>query len=234
MNEIGQSALARGQIALRLHHRRTSALTPKTIYREITAVGLLIASHPIDWMVQQVPQFGAPGADDPIILSHGYGGTRSSLLGLASYLRLSGFSNLHFFEYSRKQTAGESTAQIAELADRVAAKSGGVHLIGHSMGGYLLRRYARNARPGMVRALITLGAPYSIDQRSPDELAIFGDEDPIIAAPQRSRIRAGMFRELVILDGTGHLALIYHPEALKRIETELIAKSRRRQGAQLH
>ena len=209
-------------------------MTPKTIYREITAVGLLIASHPIDWLVQQMPQLGPTSGDEPIILSHGHGGTRSSLFGLASYLRLAGFSNLHFFEYPRSQPVAESTAQIAKLVARVGGRSGGVHLIGHSMGGYLSRRYARTAAPGTVRSLITLGSPYSIGQRSPRELAIFGDEDPIILPPERDRILAGMFRELVILDGTGHLALIYHPEALKRIELELITNSRSRQGARLH
>lgn len=209
-------------------------LTPKTIYREITAAGLLMASHPIDWLVRQMPQPRPASADDPIVLSHGHGGTRSSLFGLASYLRLSGFSNLHFFEYPRRQPVGRSTAQIAALAERVGAKSGGVHLIGHSLGGYLSRRYARSAPPGAVRSLITLGSPYALDQRSPRELAIFGDEDPIILAPERDQIRPGMFRELVILDGTGHLALVYHPEALKRIELELISNSRSRQGARLH
>ncbi len=75
----------------------------------------------------------------------------------------------------------------------------------------------------MVRSLVTLGSPYSYTQWSPRELALFGDEDPIVPPPLEHLRGATTFGKTIVLPSTGHLALIYHPEALRLIATELRA-----------
>ena len=196
----------------------------RTIAGEIAALSGLIASYPLDWMSQRVePYLWAEG--EPVVLLHGLGGSRSNLLALAAYLRLAGFDNLAFFEYPRLQTIVESASQLRGFG-RERFGDAGVHLVGHSLGGTIARFYAA-AAPAHVRSLVTLGSPYSYAQWSPREVAVFGNDDPIVAAPIVSMTAPSAFGRIEILDDTGHLALIYHPEALRIVATELRANRTR-------
>ena len=197
-------------------------MNSRTIVAEIAAAGALISSYPLDWLLRKTePYYCAPGSE-PVILAHGFGGSRSNLLALASYLRLAGFDNLTYFEYPRWQSIDDSAAELAHLVAEKAGTSG-VHLIGHSLGGTISRRYAAYAPTGAVRSLVTLGSPYSYGQRSPHELGIFGDDDPIVPAPIEDMLHEGAFGRLVIMHDVGHLALVFHPEVLRIIGTELRA-----------
>jgi pimeloyl-ACP methyl ester carboxylesterase len=193
-----------------------------TVCREIAAAGALIASYPLDWIARQGESLLGEGRSEPVILAHGLGGSRANFLALATYLRMAGFDKIVYFEYPRWQRVSESAAQLGAVADDIG-KGRGVHLIGHSLGGTIARRYAIDARPGAVRSLVTLGSPYSLAQASPRELAIFGDEDPIVPPPAIPPEGSAAFERVVILKHTGHLALIYHPEALRLAATELRA-----------
>jgi pimeloyl-ACP methyl ester carboxylesterase len=200
-------------------------MTPRTIYREITAAGLLIASYPIDWLTQRAPRSEKIDGE-PIVMSHGFGGGRANLLGLGTYLRMAGFGNLHYFEYPRWQSVSDSAVRLGELVAEVCKGTGGVHLIGHSLGGLISRVYARRTPTGVVRTLITLGSPYLYEQESPKELAVFGEEDPIVPAPMQERLSRNAFGQVVVLPATGHLGVLYHPTALTLIENALTANSR--------
>jgi pimeloyl-ACP methyl ester carboxylesterase len=194
----------------------------RTVVTEIAAASALLGSYPLDWLVRKGEPYFCEPSSEPVILLHGFGGSRSNLLALAAYIRLAGFDNVSYFEYPRWQTLGDSAAQLGRVAEE---KSGGkgVHLIGHSLGGTVARRYAANAPKGAVRSLVTLGSPYSYAQWSPAELGIFGDDDPIVPAPIEALINADAFGRIVTLHDVGHLALIFHPEALRIIGTELRA-----------
>jgi len=195
----------------------------RTILTEIAAAGALIGSYPLDWLVKQgEPYFRAP-TSEPVILLHGFGGSRANLLALAAYLRLVGFDNVSYFEYPRWQSVGDSAARLGRIVEE---KSGvkGAHLIGHSLGGAVARRYAVRAPKGAVRSLVTLGSPYSYGQWSPTETGIFGDDDPIVPAPIEALMNRAAFGRIVTLHEVGHLALIFHPEALRIIGAELRAK----------
>ncbi len=176
----------------------------------------------MDWLVKRGEPYFCEPSSEPVILLHGFGGSRSNLLALAAYLRLAGFDNVSYFEYPRWQSLADSAAQLGRVADE---KSGGngVHLIGHSFGGTVARRYTTSAPKSAVRSLITLGSPYSYGQWSPTEVGIFGDDDPIVPAPIESMVNSAAFRQIVTLHDVGHLALIFHPEALRIIGTELRA-----------
>src|SRR3984885_3087775 len=194
----------------------------RTVVTEIAAAGALIGSYPLDWLVRRGEAYFCTPSSEPVILIHGFGGNRSNLLALAAYIRLAGFDNVSYFEYPRWQTLTDSAAQLGRIADE---KSGGdgVHLIGHSLGGTVARRYAAGKPKRAVRSLITLGSPYSYGQWSPTEVGIFGDDDPIVPAPIEELTNSAAFARIVTLHNVGHLALVFHPEALWIIGTELRA-----------
>ena len=199
-------------------------MNSRTVITEIAAAGALIGSYPLDWLLRRGEPYFCTPSSEPVILIHGFGGGRSNLLALAAYIRLAGFDNVSYFEYPRWQTLGDSAAQLGRVAEE---KSGGtgVHLIGHSLGGAVGRRYAAAAPKAAVRSLITLGAPYSYGQWSPREVGIFGDDDPIVPAPIQALMTRVAFGRIATLHDVGHLALIFHPEALRVIGVELRANS---------
>ena len=196
----------------------------QTLFRELTAAGILLASYPLNWASERAGLCGN-GQGAPVILAHGLGGNRANLLGLAAYVRMAGFCNLYFFEYPRVQSVANSAEHLAALVDKVDTGSG-VHLIGHSLGGTIARRFsAETAQDTTVLSLITLASPYRYDQRSPHELAIFGAEDPIVPPPLSPRLRLGAVRRTIILARTGHLGVLYHADSLRTIESELLSSS---------
>jgi pimeloyl-ACP methyl ester carboxylesterase len=194
----------------------------RTAYRELATAGLLLASYSVDVLTRQseglLPRISL--LQNPVILAHGLGGSRANFLAFAAYIRMTGFSNISFFEYPRRQSIAESVRQFGELVSEVAP-AGGVHLIGHSLGGTISRIFTAMAPRGTVRSLITIGSPYSFSQISPQEFAIFGDEDAIVPAPPTEMVSEQMFKRMVVLDDTGHLAALYHPETLRVAASEL-------------
>jgi len=192
-----------------------------TVLKEIAAAGALLASYPLDQIARNAPAIACAAPEEPVILIHGYGGGRSNLLALASYLRLSGMDNIFYFEYPRSQTITSSAMKLSAMVDEVAPD--GAHLVGHSLGGSIARLYALTARRGAVRSIVTLGSPYLFGQWAPRELAIFGDEDPIVPAPSGIIAQSMPFGRRVVLEGAGHLALAFLPEALRLVATELRA-----------
>lgn len=199
-------------------------MTATTVLREIAAVGALLASYPLDAVTRHAPALGWGNPDEPVILVHGFGGNRSNLLAMASYLRLSGFDNLSYFEYPRRQPIAVSAAKLASMVDEIAGHVGGTHLVGHSLGGTIARLFASTARRGAVRSLVTLGSPYLYGHWASRELAIYGDEDPIVPPPPaQSLANTFAMGRRTVIGNTGHLALAFHPEVLRMTAAELRA-----------
>src|SRR5260370_40565948 len=197
-------------------------MNSRTIVTEMAAAGVLLGSYPLDWLIRQTEQYRWGPSTETVILAHGFGGNRSNLLALAAYLRLARFDNVTYFQYPRWQSIEDSAAQLGHLIEEKTGDTG-VHLIGHSLGGTIARRYAADAPAGAIRSLITLGSPYSYGQRSPQEIGIFGDDDPIVPAPIEAMLHPGAFARIVVLRDVGNLALLFHPEVLRIIGTELRA-----------
>jgi hypothetical protein len=206
-------------------------VTATTVIREIAAVGALLASYPLDAIARRSPTIVWGNPDEPVVLIHGFGGSRANLLALASYLRLSGFDNISYFEYPRRQPIAVSAMKLGNLVDEIAGAHGGAHIVGQSLGGTIARMYSATARRSAVRSLVTLGSPYLYGHWASRELAFFGDEDPIVPPPPGEAIvnTFAMGRRKVI-ENTGHLALAFHPEVLRMTATELRG-NRAQQGA---
>jgi pimeloyl-ACP methyl ester carboxylesterase len=193
-------------------------MNPFTMYRELAAAGTMLASYPLDYLIRLGLPVGIRLSCDAVILSHGLGGNRTNLAALAAWVRLAGFDNVHFFEYPTRHPIDESAAQLMEMIARNNAGSG-IHLIGHSLGGTISRIAAANMCEGAMRSLVTLAAPYQHSQPNRHEIAIFGDEDPIVRPPG-SEYR-GVFKRIAVLRNTGHLGVLYHPETIRIALAEL-------------
>ena len=198
------------------------SMNSRTIATEIVALGGILASYPLDWMAQRAERLGFIATSEPVVLVHGLGGSRANLLGLAIHLRMAGFDNIAYFEYPRWQPIAQSAERLGRVVEEYDDGCG-VNLVGHSLGGTIARAYVAGAPRSRVRSFISLGSPYLYTQYSSRELAIFGDQDPIVPAPMKLLTSPFAFGRIEILEHTGHLALLYHPEVLRIVGTELRA-----------
>jgi pimeloyl-ACP methyl ester carboxylesterase len=200
---------------------REIRMSPQAACGEMAAAGLLLASYPLDMFTRESEWLFALCGGEPVVFTHGLGGSRANFLAFSAYMRMAGFPNIAFFEYPRMRTVGEAAEQLGARV-REVAPAGGVHLVGHSLGGTISRRYAA-AAGATVRSLVTIASPYSYSYTSPNEIAIFGEEDLIVPPPEPERVHPGMFKRMVLLRHTGHLAALYHPQTLRLAATELRA-----------
>jgi triacylglycerol lipase len=99
----------------------------------------------------------------PVLLVHGFGGTKSSWSYLAQTLNARG----QIFDAITYTPLGTS---VEQLADRLAVEVGRmlsqtgadkVHLIGHSLGGVVIAQAIASGRlTGKVDTVVTLGSPF--------------------------------------------------------------------------
>lgn len=99
----------------------------------------------------------------PVLLVHGFGGTKSSWSHLARTLRARGliFDAISYapFGTSVEQVAEQLAAEVARMLARTGADK--VHLVGHSLGGVVIAEAIASGRlAGQVDTVVTLGAPF--------------------------------------------------------------------------
>jgi pimeloyl-ACP methyl ester carboxylesterase len=195
-------------------------MNPISIGRELASAAALIASYPFDCLTTPLIPRRFHRSRDAVILIHGNGGDRTNLLAISLLLRMTGFDNLGFFAYPPRQSLEASAAQAAEMAAQ-ADGGAGIHFVGHSLGGTIARIAAARSEKGCVRSLVTLGSPWSATQRSPHEVAIFGSDDHIVPPPRGHSFPDTMFKRLIVLRNTGHLAVLHHEAAIRITLQEL-------------
>ncbi len=95
-----------------------------------------------------------------LVMVHGYMANKASLMPLAAYLRLRGFSQILYFNYD--SGAGVVAGAIALKAFlRKHVRGGRIDLIGHSLGGLVSRVYLQMLGGSRrVDRCITLGTPH--------------------------------------------------------------------------
>jgi pimeloyl-ACP methyl ester carboxylesterase len=197
-------------------------MNPISIGRELASAAVLTASYPLQCLtILQIPR-RFRRSRDAVILIHGHGGDPTNLLAMSLILRLAGFDNIGFYGYPIRQSVEISASQAAEMAAQ-ADDGAGVHYIGHSLGGTIARMAAARSDKSRTRSLVTLSSPWSATQRSPDEVAIFGSDDPIVHPPRGNSFPDRMFKRLIVLRNTGHLAVLHHDETLRITLSELRA-----------
>jgi triacylglycerol lipase len=99
----------------------------------------------------------------PVLLVHGFGGTKSSWSYLARNLSARGLT----FDAITYAPFGTSVEQLADrlvaAVERVLSQTGAnkVHLVGHSLGGVVIAQALASGRlTGKVDTVVTLGSPF--------------------------------------------------------------------------
>ena len=92
-----------------------------------------------------------------VLLVHGLGRTPLSMFGLAAALRRAGHRTRFFGYSSTFESVPRVVTRLARLLRRLAP--GPVGLVGHSLGGLLLRHALADVPELCVRRLVLLGSP---------------------------------------------------------------------------
>lgn len=112
--------------------------------------------------VSDPPVTTAATARGPLVLVHDWSVSSGSFAILRRRLLRDGFGPLHEFRYRSARADVEAIAgQLRDLIEPLAAQSNQpITLIGHGIGGLVVRYYARRFPARRVRRLLTLGAPH--------------------------------------------------------------------------
>ncbi len=189
----------------------------------------------------------------PVVLVHGFAGTEAVWHPARRSLAAAGFGHIVTIRYN--SFSCEPAAVCAELAAEIqtactVAGAPGVHLIGHSLGGLLVRHLmATSPAQTMVRTAVTIatphrGTPFSwilpgrcrrilrrptgapdLGRSMPSRarwLAYYADHDRIVT-PASARLDDHLEAATSIaVPGTGHMTICRHPALLRSLTEELI------------
>lgn len=99
----------------------------------------------------------------PVLLVHGFCGTKSSLAPIARCLSAHGLT-VDAITYAPFRTSVERLAdRLVAAVDRILSETGSdkVHLVGHSLGGVVIAQAMADGRlDGLVDTVVTLGSPF--------------------------------------------------------------------------
>lgn len=136
--------------------------------REVLSAARCAALYPLG-LAEAALRTGRPRGDEthdtPVLLVHGYGHNRSGWFLVERTLREAGFSSVHTMNYIAYGREGvpELAARLAHRVDEIRRVTGAdrVHLVGHSMGGILLRWYVQELEGHrFVDTAVTIASPH--------------------------------------------------------------------------
>jgi triacylglycerol lipase len=161
----------------------------------------------------------------PVLLVHGFGGTKSSWSYLARTLHARGliFDAISYapFGTSVEQVADVLAAEVAGMLSKTGADK--VHLVGHSLGGVVIAEAIASGRlAGQVDTVVTLGTPFGGSPWA--QLFPFGamtralrGDSPLLQRIARAPLPAGVrwlaFTAMFDLIVPGPRSVPPHPEA---------------------
>jgi pimeloyl-ACP methyl ester carboxylesterase len=217
---------------------------------EVAATGLVIpfGRSPTSWIPERqigaVAEHQVGGHRTPIVLVHGYGGTRSSWSALREQLALDGFATVHEMSY---RTVASRVPDVARALVRdchdVMQRAGSdrVHLVGHSLGGVVVRYAVQRAGlephaataitvaaphrgtlaalfcPGELAASLRPGSRLLLDLRrgtreSTVRWASFYSDRDLVVPPHSARLEDTALRATnILVPGVGHLGILRAP-----------------------
>jgi pimeloyl-ACP methyl ester carboxylesterase len=231
-----------------------------TLLREALSAGLLALGLPSamtrgrPWARQDVAEHGRRW---PVLLLHGFAGSDAVWGPLAQALRTAGFGYVVRLSYNSFTTDAAHVVRLVREQVDVALETtdaDGVHLIGHSLGGLLLRHaldphtFAGSATvvtiatphagirlarwiPGSCARLM-LPAPQAPRAASPQHrgirsIAFWSDGDWVVR-PSSARLEEGTLPVTnVHVPGCGHLTICRDPGLITRLVRELLDSEQR-------
>lgn len=148
----------------------TALLRPGTYtgsWREAVSTARCVINYPrglLDAALTTGPPSGQPHLDTPVLLAHGYGHNRSGWFFVDRALRQAGFTSVHSFNYNPlRHDVPEIAGQLADRVELIRAVTGAerVHVVGHSLGGIVLRWYVQElGGDATVGTAITVASPH--------------------------------------------------------------------------
>ena len=134
---------------------------------ELASTARCVSRYPsgvLDAVIAGSEPSGDERHDTPVVLVHGYGHNRSGWYVMQQHLRRAGFTSIHTVNYT---PLGRDVPQLAcQLAERIAlirtvTGAPRVHVVGHSLGGVLLRWYVQEMEGAQtVATAVTLASPH--------------------------------------------------------------------------
>lgn len=99
-------------------------------------------------------------SEETVVLIHGLGRTRASMVPLSVRLQRAGFETAMVRYDSRRMTLNEATEAVAEQVSKIAKScSGPLHVVGHSLGGLIALRLKRERPDLRIRRVVQCGSP---------------------------------------------------------------------------
>jgi pimeloyl-ACP methyl ester carboxylesterase len=159
----------------------------------------------------------------PVVFVHGLFGDRTNFRGIRRGLGARGLSNVAYFEYAPRIDWPRLATRLGQVIDDVRRETGSrrVDIVGHSLGGLVARYLVDMRGDGIVRRLVTLGAPYFASPLPRNELAVFGDSDPLVPVPHPSYGPHGAHLHprgrVVVVPECGHWGLLVHDHVVHEV-----------------
>lgn len=135
--------------------------------REALGVARAVAAYP-KGMFESAITCGRPCGDmrhdTPVLLVHGFGHNRSAWMVLERHLRKAGFTSVHTFNYNPLvHDVPQIAARLAERVQLLKSVTGAerVHLVGHSLGGVVIRWFVQElGGADVVDTAVTVASPH--------------------------------------------------------------------------
>lgn len=135
--------------------------------REAIDIARALAHYPaglLDAAIRCGAATGDTCHDTPVVLVHGYGHNRSGWFVVERALRRAGFSRITSLNYNPlRHGVPEIAQQLKDHVDVVRSVTGAerVHVIGHSLGGLVLRWYVQElGGHATVATAVTVATPH--------------------------------------------------------------------------
>ncbi len=149
----------------------TGARRPQTLptqVREVASGVVAGALYPWGWLdrgpggrVRPTPS--GQTTNTPVLLVHGYLANKSNWYLVERELRSAGFGEIHAMNYSARGADVDKLAKVCVLrAHEVMAATGStrVHLVGHSLGGLVIRRAVQEFGLEEASSVSTVATPH--------------------------------------------------------------------------
>lgn len=149
----------------------TGARRPQTLptqFREVASGVVAGALYPLGWLDRgpggrMLARAATGETNTPVLLVHGFLANKSNWWFVERELRTAGFGEIHAMNYSPRGADVDRLAEVCVLrAHEVMAATGAdrIHLVGHSLGGMVIRKAVQKLDLVEAASVVTVATPH--------------------------------------------------------------------------